>query len=156
MENWQVTGWWICFIIFSVCIQALAPGIDVLVVGIIILMQEKDYRAMLFLLPLFCFLQEGMGTTPFGTIMIWYAAVILLFIIGQWLFEASNFIFIFLLSACLGISYFGIFWVMTHLQGLSFDVGAAMDKSLAQAVFMPFAWWMLVTLKKMLKKTEET
>lgn len=139
----------------SICAQSLAPGLDVLVVGLIILLQEKDYRAMLWLLPLFCLLQEGIGTRPFGSALVWYASVIMLFNTGRWLFEARNFLFIFLLSACLGGVYFGISWLMAPLQNLEFNVADAIDKSLVQAIFMPFAWRMISAIRPAREETEE-
>lgn len=147
MTNWRNAVFWGCFIILAICVQALAPGLDVLVVGLIILLQEEDYSGMLWLLPLFVLLQEGMGTRPFGAIIVWYAAVILLFKLGCWLFNAKNFIFIFILSACLGGTYFAIAWLMSPLQNLAFNVGDTLDKSLVQAVFLPFAWYALSALR---------
>lgn len=147
MTNWRNAVFWICFIIFAICVQAFAPGLDVLVVGLIILLQEEDYRGMIWLLPLFVLLQEGMGTRPFGAIIIWYAAVIMLFKLGRWLFNTKNFVFIFILSACLGGTYFAIAWLMAPLQNLAFNVSDTLDKSLVQAVFLPFAWYALSSMR---------
>lgn len=147
MPKWQEVCWWVCFIVLAIFIQELKPGLDVLVVGLIILMQEKNYRAILWLLPLFCFLQEGIGTSPFGASLMWYAAVIMAFIAGQWLFEARNFIFVFLLSACLGGVYFVTSWLMVQLQNIVFNLPDTIDKSLAQAIFMPLAWYLLSYLR---------
>lgn len=152
---WQNAGWWLCFIILAICAQALAPGLDVLVVGIIILLQEKDWRGMIWLLPLFALLQEGMGTRPFGAIIIWYAATIVIFKLGRWLFETQNFLFIFLLSACLGAAYYGVAWLMAPLQNLAFNVEDTLDKSLLQAIFMPFAWRLLTATRKAREAEEQ-
>lgn len=148
MNNWGNTAWWVSFICLAICIQALAPGIDVLVIGLIILLQEKDWRGMLWLLPLFCLLQEGIGTRPFGATIVWYAATIVAFHLGRWLFETRNFLFIFLLSACLGGVYYSIAWLMAPLQDMPFNVPDTLDKSIAQAIFMPFAWRMLTAIRK--------
>ena len=94
--------WWLCFMAGAIVLQAAVPGLDVLTVGLIIMLQERDYKNMLWLLPAFILLQEGMGTRVFGGVIVWYAAVIMLFRMGRWLFEAENFLFIFLLSACMG------------------------------------------------------
>lgn len=155
MTKWRNAAFWACFIILAICVQALAPGIDVLVVGLVILLQEDDYRGMLWLLPLFVLLQEGMGTRPFGAIIVWYAAVIVLFKLGRWFFDAKNFIFIFILSACLGATYFAVAWLMAPLQNLVFNVEDTLDKSLVQAVFMPFAWRMLSALRNSRAEEEE-
>ena len=139
--------WWLCFLAAAVGIQAFVPGLDVMTVGLIILLQERDYKNMLWLLPLFILLQEGMGTRVFGGVIIWYIAVIVLFRMGRWLFEAENFLFIFLLSACLGAAYFGVAWLMAPLQDLPFNFQDTLDKSLIQAIFIPFAWKLLVATR---------
>lgn len=48
-------------------------------------------------------LQEGIGTLPFGSALLWYVSAIVVFYGGRALFEAENFIFIFLVSALLGV-----------------------------------------------------
>lgn len=139
--------WWLCFLAAAVGIQAAVPGLDVMTVGLIILLQERDYKNMFWLLPLFILLQEGMGTRTFGGVIVWYVAVIALFRMGRWLFEAENFLFIFLLSACLGAAYFGVAWLMAPLQDLPFNVQGTLDKSLIQAIFIPVAWKILVATR---------
>lgn len=155
MKLWRDAGWWICFIVLAVCAQALAPGIDMLAVGVIILLQENDYRGMLWLLPLFVLLQEGMGTRPFGAVIIWYAALFALFKAGRWIFDSRKFLFIFILSACLGCAYFAVDWLMALLQNLTFNIDEALDKSVAQAVFIPFAWRMVIATRKLKNEEEE-
>ena len=139
--------WWLCFLAAAVGIQAAVPGLDVMTVGLIILLQERDYKSMFWLLPLFILLQEGMGTRTFGGVIVWYVAVIALFRMGRWLFEAENFLFIFLLSACLGAAYYGVAWLMAPLQDLPFNVQDILDKSLIQAIFIPVAWKILVATR---------
>lgn len=155
MSVWRkVTGWSI-FTIAAICLQALMPGIDVMAVGVLILMDEKDYKGLLWLLPLFILLQEGMGSRPFGALIIWYAAIIALFKLGQWFFNARNFLFMFLLSACLGCAYYVLEWLMAMLQDVPFNVPDCLDKSLTQAIFMPFAWSMLIAFRKKPAEKEE-
>ena len=140
--------WWLCFLAVAVGIQAAVPGLDVMAVGLIILLQERDYKNMLWLLPAFILLQEGMGTRVFGGVIVWYAAVIMLFRMGRWLFEAENCLFIFLLSACMGGAYYAVAWLMAPLQDLPFNTHDILDKSLIQAIFIPFAWKLLVATRR--------
>lgn len=146
--------WWLAFIATAIAIQALAPGLDVLAAGLIILLQERDYKAMLWLLPLFVLIQEGMGTRPFGAVLVWYGATVGIFLIGRWLFEARNFLFVFLLSASLGAVYYLLAWLMDPLQDIAFNVEDTMDKALVQAIFLPFAWRVLVALRKPYPQSE--
>ncbi|MBD5607948.1 MAG: hypothetical protein HDQ93_03755 [Desulfovibrio sp.] len=155
--KWRQIVWWICFIILGICVQSLAPGLDALAVGLLIMLQEEDYRDMLWLLPLFILLQEGMGSRPFGSIIVWYAATIVMFKIGRWLFDTKNFLFMFLLSASLGGVYFAVDWLMAPLQNLNFNVEDAMNKSLTEALFLPFAWRLAqATRKTDIKEDDES
>ena len=139
--------WWLAFMVVGIAVQAAVPGLDVLILGLVILLQEEDYRNMLWLLPVFILLQEGMGCRSFGASIIWYTAAILLFRLGHWRFEVENFLFVFLLSACLGATYFGVAWLMDPLQGIPFDQQAMLDASLVQAIFLPVAWRLCVMLR---------
>lgn len=143
MNKWSNAAFWLCFVAVAIGIQALTPGLDVLVAGLIILLQEKDWRSLLWLLPLFILVQEGIGTRPFGAAIVWYAAAIVIFRLGRWLFETENFFFIFILSGCLGATYYGVSWLMAPLQNIMFNVEDTLDKSLAQAILLPFAWRLL-------------
>ncbi len=145
---WSNVFWWLCFIALAICVQALAPGLDVLVVGLIMLLQEKDWRGMLWLVPLFILLEDGAGTGSFGASIEWCASAIVLFRLGRWLFETENFLFVFLLSACLGAAYYGVAWLMAPLQNLSFNVDDTLEKGLLQAIFIPFAWRLLSATRK--------
>ncbi|MDR2819710.1 MAG: hypothetical protein LBB60_04175 [Desulfovibrio sp.] len=140
--------WWLCFITTAVCVQTLVPCLDVLAAGLFILLQERDYKNMLWLLPLFVLIQEGAGTRLFGGAIVWYCAVIIFFKIGQWLFEVENFIFIFLLSGCLVAPYYAINWLMAPLQNLPFDTRDTLDKALLQALFLPLVWRFLVITRR--------
>lgn len=147
--------WWVCFIFISIIIQAFVPGLDALVVGLIILLQERDYKNLLWLLPLFILLQEGLGTRVFGTSIVLYVATFLLFRIGRWLFEVENFVFIFLLSSCAGAAYFGIYWLMAPLQDKIFSYEGTMDACLIQALYIPLAWRLFVSLRPQVNDAEE-
>ncbi|MGE9985929.1 hypothetical protein [Desulfovibrio sp. SGI.169] len=155
MSKFRNICWWVFFMVTAICLQALAPGLDVLAAGVILLLQERDYKNMLWLLPLFVLLQEGMGSRVFGGVIVWYATIIVLFKLGRWLFEVENFIFIFLLSSCLGAACYGVAWLMAPLQDLPFDARDTLDKSLLQALFLPFAWRLLIATRHWIRDDEE-
>lgn len=146
---------WLLFVFFAIAIQTWLTGLDALVVGLIILLQERDYKTLLWVLPLFILIQEGMGTRIFGTAIILYVVTFMLFHIGRWLFEVENFVFIFLLSSCIGIAYFGIYWLMAPLQEITFLTGEMLDICLIQALYIPLAWKVLVMLRPKVHHAED-
>lgn len=118
----------------------LLPGLDALVIGLILVLQERRYKDLLWLLPMLVIVQEGMGSREFGGMVLWYVAVIGLFLLGRWLFEVENFLFIFLLSTCLGAGHFALVYVLAPLQDFHVDIQATLDESVIQALFIPIAW----------------
>lgn len=155
MNTFRNLFWWLAFIVGAIALQSCIPRLDVLVLGFIILLQEKDYKDMIWFLPLCILLQEGMGTRSFGMSIIWYMTAFILFRLGRWLFEVENFLFVFLLSACLGAAAFGLAWLMSPLQDIPFDEREMLDAGLIQAIFLPFAWRLLV-MTRPVKSNAET
>lgn len=140
--------WWVAFLVVSICLQQLLPGLDVLVIGLIIALQEGKPIQLLWVLPVLILMQEGMGTLAFGTSLLWYAVVIVLFHVGRWLFEAENFYFVFLLSACLGTVHFFLIQMMASLQDIVLPIADLRDESILQALFIPFAWRLAHLVRK--------
>ncbi|RRD70452.1 MULTISPECIES: hypothetical protein [unclassified Desulfovibrio] len=139
--------WWLAFVACAVVTQALVPGLDALVAGVVLLLQERDYKNALWLLPLFILLQEGMGTRPFSAALLWYASVLLFFRLGRWLLEVRSFAFVLLLSLFLGGGCLAVDWLMAPLQNLAFDLDESVNKSLIQAAFLPCAWFVLTHIR---------
>ncbi|MDR3320580.1 MAG: hypothetical protein LBS77_06705 [Desulfovibrio sp.] len=148
--------WWAAFITSAVVVQSLLPGLDALVVGLLILLQNRDYKNMFWLAPFFIFLQEGMGTRFFGGSIFLYSVVVVIFRMSLWFFEVENFLFVFLLSACLMVPYYVLDWFMASLQNITFDMEKTLDKCFLQAVFLPFAWYFCTMTRRWTKYDDVT
>ena len=88
--------------------HSLTGNYNMAYMGLVILLQERDYKNLCWLLPLFVLLQEGIGTSPFGATIVWYALVCLLYRLLRWLLGLGNFFLVLLLSICLGGACFGL------------------------------------------------
>ncbi len=139
--------WWLCFVALGICMQSLVPCLDALVVGLVILLQERDYKNLCWLLPLFVLLQEGIGTSPFGATIVWYALVCLIYRLLRWLLGLGNFFLVLLLSICLGGACFGLGWLFSPLHAVHFDPQEFLDRSLIQALYLPVAWLLLTATR---------
>ncbi|MBQ7618195.1 MAG: hypothetical protein IJS50_04910, partial [Desulfovibrio sp.] len=64
MSGFTNVSWWLAFTCVGIITEMLIPRIDALVSGLILLLQERAYLTILWLLPLFVFLQEGLGSRP--------------------------------------------------------------------------------------------
>ena len=90
MRLLQNIFWWLAFLFGGIILQLYVPGLDALIVGIILVSLERDYKTMVWLVPAVVILQEGMGTGLFGSSVAWYTALVLLYKLGRWLFEVNN------------------------------------------------------------------
>lgn len=154
MNRYGKICWWLIVTAVGICFQAVLPGQDLLAVGFLLLLQESDYATMLWWVPLVILLQEGMGTRLFGGTIVWYILIAVLFYLGRWLFEARNFFFVFILSACLGVAYFCVAWFMAPLQNIQLDQRELLDVSLVQAFVMPLVWCIMVLVKSIATRDE--
>ncbi len=132
--------WWLGFFYVGICLQNALPGLDVLVIGLLIALQERRWLQLAWVLPALVLVQEGGGTLDFGASVLWYAAVIALFFVGHWLFAVENLLFMFLLSAFMGIAHLGVVHLMAALQSAPLDSAILLDESILQALFIVFAW----------------
>ncbi|MFR7887805.1 MAG: hypothetical protein ACLU4B_04995 [Bilophila wadsworthia] len=108
--------WWVAFFVFGLALQQALPGTDVLVAGLFLALQERRPFQLAVVLLALILVQEGVGTLDFGTSVLWYLLVITLFFIGRWMFETENWLFVLLLSGCIGLAHYGVIWLMTRLR----------------------------------------
>lgn len=120
------------------CPPAGAAGTDVLVAGLFLALQERRPFQLAVVLLALILVQEGVGTLDFGTSVLWYLLVITLFFIGRWMFETENWLFVLLLSGCIGLAHYGVIWLMTRLQFIPLDTTQLLDESILQALLTPF------------------
>lgn len=138
--NWLNVGWWVAYAFMAVVLQVAFPGLDFLLPGFILAIQERDPVQLIWVTGFFLLLQEGMGSMAFGGTLLWYTLAVALFVLGHSLFEVESFLFIFLLSGCLGATHYIVFSLMTNLQDIPFNANTLMEESVFQALLTPFVW----------------
>jgi hypothetical protein len=132
--------WWGFFLVTAINLQRLLPGVDFLLTGFLLTLQERRYADLVWVLPMLIILQEGMGTREFGVVLLWYVAVAALFFLGRWLFDVENFLYIFLLSAGLAACYFTVAFLMSPLYAVPVDKHRLLDESVHLALLLPLSW----------------
>jgi hypothetical protein len=147
--------WWIVFFYAGVCVQNALPGLDALVIGLLLALQERRGIRLAWLLAALVLVQEGCGSLVFGASILWYMTVVVLFYIGRWLFEIENLLFMFLISSCMGLAHMGIILLMAALQGTPVDMSVLLDEGILQALFVPFAWRFAGFTRRILVLTHE-
>lgn len=133
-------SWWVGYVILAVILQAFIPGVDFLLPGFIVAMQEHKTKQFAWVAISFLILQEGMGTMAFGAVFLWYIIIMMLYIAGQWLFEVENIFFILFLSVVLSFTHYLVIVTLAGLQNMHINVQSLIDESVYQAFVTPFLW----------------
>ena len=131
---------WLSLTALAIIIEMYLPKIDAMVPILILLLQERNYKTMLWLLPIFILLQEGLGTRFFGGSIVWYVLICTLFKIGERFFDTATFMFVFFLSAATGFAYYLLNLLWAPLQNFEVQIQQLIDSSLLQAIFIPVGW----------------
>jgi len=132
--------WWVGFLFPALALQRAFPGVDFLLAGFLLTLQERRYMDLIWVLPLLVILQEGMGTREFGVVLLWYIVVAAVFLPGRWLFDVENFLYAFLCSACLAACYFAVVFLMRPLYAVPVDMQGLLDESVYLALLLPVFW----------------
>ena len=152
--NWINIGWWLVYICLAVIFQALFPGLDFMLPGFILAIQEREPVQLGWVALVFILLQEGMGNMGFGGSLLWYSLAVVFFFLGYSLFEVESFLFIFLLSGCLAFLHFVVFSLMASLQDTPFSGNALMEEAVVQALITPFIWLGLRFTRKLVRHAD--
>ncbi len=147
--------WWAAFLMLGICVQQQAPGVDVLVAGLLIALQERKIVQAALVVLILILVQEGLGSLDFGSSVLWYMLVIGLFFTGRWLFETENWLFVLLLSVCLGVVHGGIFLLMAKLQYVPVEMAFLLDECILQALLVAVVWKVSMSLRRWLVPHED-
>ncbi|QJT09945.1 hypothetical protein [Oceanidesulfovibrio marinus] len=139
--------WWFGFTVIALLGQTVFPGVDLLVPGLIVSMQEERNRQSIVLGIVFLLIQEGSGSLAFGAGLAWYGMAIVLFIAGRWLFEARNIMFMVILGAVLGVWRYLLISMLTALQEYTFLEDVVFWECVHQALTFPLMWSLAAALR---------
>lgn len=142
-SEWQNITWWILFTIAGIWAQYVVPGVDLLLAGVIVSLQEERRSQTWWLCATFVLIQDGSGLLAFGPSVLWYSMAVALFFMGRWLLEAKNIVFIFLLSIAIGTWHVGLALMMSTLQNIPIDIQQHIYEGILQAILTPLCWFVL-------------
>ncbi len=146
-------AFWALFTAGGVWLQNVIPGVDFLAPGLILAMQEEKWTVPVWLGLGWLFIQEGTGSLAFGTGLLWYGTLAGLYFFGHWLFEAKNFLFMFILGLCLGAMHFLLINLMAVLQDWTIPLQRLAMEGTLQAFIFPVEWGLLYLIHHYLPDT---
>ena len=132
--------WWAAYIAGALIVQQHIPGVDALVPGFLLALQERKTWQTVWLFCIFVLIQEGAGSLAFGSAVLWYGGQVWLFRVSQHFFIAESIPFVFMLSAILGAYHFLLTWLMCSVQNLPLDFALLVLESIIQAAIIPLIW----------------
>ena len=132
--------WWAGYLVVAIWLQRFIPGLDALIPGFLVCLQERNRQQTATILLISVIIQEGAGTLPFGLSLLWHGVVVALYYIGIRLFISSGSAFTLLLSFSLALSRALFMLVMDFLQPLPMDLWTLSRVVALQLLFTPLLW----------------
>ena len=139
--------WWVVFLSLGLIAESLLPGIDVLLIGLIIALQEGKLTQIIWVFLAVILLQEGIGALAFGSSILSYTLTILVFYGGRALLEQENILFVLLVAVSAGLGHYVFTEVMAALQGISLPGGRLALESFIQVLLLPPLWSLTFALR---------
>lgn len=142
----QAFFWWSGYAVAAIWAQTMLSGVDFLVPGLVLSLQERPGTETGVVALCWVLLQEGMGNMAFGYALMWYGVLVLAYLAGQWLFKARSFPFMCLLGIGLGVLHPLLVSSLASLQGLAWVATVTMWEGLYQALAFPLVWYVARTM----------
>lgn len=139
---------WLLFTALGVWAQRIFPGVDIFAPALVVCLQLRRVTQFLWLAPAWVILQEGAGNLPFGNLLLWYGGLVLFFVVGRWLFESRNMVFVFIIGIFMGCWHYLLTQLMANLQTLEILKSQLLVEAIYQAVLFPVVWAVTFNLYK--------
>lgn len=134
-------AWWVAFTFAAVWAQHFLPGVDFLMPGLLVSLQEERPSSTAWLVVVWIMLQEGMGTLFFGSTLLVYGLILLGFLIGRTVFDSRSVTLMCLLGLLAGAAHFLITLLVMGLEDMVFPAERVFFESALQAVLLPALWF---------------
>ena len=139
---------WALYIVCAIIIQRYVHGVDALVPGLLIALQSKKRSLVLFLFILFCLIQEGTGSLRFGSSMLWYGGVIVIYFFASRIVLEASAAAILLFSVFSAIYLGGVLLFAQAIQDYGADLQAIITQCVFQAALVPVLWFFAAPLRR--------
>ncbi len=147
MSAFRNTLSWIVFLMAGIVLQAALPGIDALLLGVILLIEERDWRTMVWFVPAMVLLQEGTGTQDFGGTVMLIGLCVFLHRLCQPIAQASRLGFSLFFCPLMGGLFMFTNWFIATLEGLPAPMEDIVFTGLAETAWLLAGWTLLVRLR---------
>lgn len=132
--------WWIFYTLFAVWLQSFIPGADCFGPAVVLCLQTRRYGSLACLLPLWILIQEGAGSLPFGSMLLYYMGLIYFVILVRAYISITSPLYILSLSLAAGLWHWSIIQALSSLQEIHVAMQPLLFQSLRLAALFPVIW----------------
>ena len=133
-------AWWAVYCYIGLWVQARFPGVDALIPGLILSLQEERPKQTAWLLAVFILIQEGTSSLIFGSAVLWYCGLLILFALGRLFFVSGSLFFMVILAAAMCILHSVLLYVLGSLQDLILLPYQLGEQAVTQALLIPLLY----------------
>ena len=132
--------WWILFTLCGIWIQGIIPGVDCFGPGLLLCLQVGRTKSLFWLAPIWILLQEGAGSLPFGSALLYYAGLVYFFFLIRPYINITSPMYILSVSIFVGLWHFGVIHLVTSLQNIQILTHHLLMQSMRMAAVFPVVW----------------
>ncbi|MFI3271872.1 MAG: hypothetical protein R3Y11_07225 [Pseudomonadota bacterium] len=154
--TWSSCFFWLGLFVVGIYGQYLVAGLDVLCLAFIWTLHDERWSRFLWLMPVLIVLQEGGGSMDFGTSIVWYAAMLSLFLLGRCIFAVESIVFMLAFSLGMGVIHYILLSFMTGLQKINVTGSSLVHGSILQAICVLVLWGLVTITRQRFMKHAHT
>ncbi len=132
--------WWTLVTIFGIIIEGCIKGIGPFLPALLLCLQIGNIATTTFLAIFWMTIQEGGGSLPFGTLLLWYLGVTFVFFWMKNYLASSGIIFVVIISICSSLWYLLSIYTITGLEEITINQGLIFHNAIKQLIVFPLLW----------------
>jgi hypothetical protein len=141
-QGYSVTEflWWSLYTLFAVWLQGIFSGVDCFGPALVLCLQAQRIRNLVFLLPVWVLLQEGAGSLPFGSALLYYMGLVYFVILVRAYISITSPLYILILSLFSGVWHLSVIHIITSLEDIHIAIQPLLLQSIRIVIVFPILW----------------
>jgi len=148
--------WWIAYTAVGIYLQCIIEGVDFLLPGLLIALQENNKTQLCWLVVIYIFIQEGLGSLDFGGMALWYISILSIASYIYKIFHYRMILYLPVISLFASISHYFIIMYLCLLQNIALNTSLLIQDCIMQALILPIMWIITLLLRRKAIKYESS
>lgn len=138
--------WWAAYTFLGIWLQDLFSGIDCFGPVLILCLQNGRYKSLFWLALVWILIQEGTGSLPFGSSLLYYGGLAAFFLASRPYLKTGSLPFILFLSILAGLWYVLSIHLFVSLQPIQVDLMQLAGQAARLTMAFPLLWLLVSTI----------